>query len=108
MYYRLLAPQLLPQLLPRQLHRVLYLDPDVLILNSLLPLWQMDLEGKLFAAASHKGKAELASGLNQVGLAAEGKQGAPASPQTLYCSSTSRSIGLTDTSRRWCCISSVR
>ncbi len=72
MYYRLLAPQLLP----RQLHRVLYLDPDVLILNSLLPLWQMDLEGKLFAAASQKGKAELASGLNQVGPAAEGKQGA--------------------------------
>ena len=69
MYYRLLAPQLLP----RQLHRVLYLDPDVLILNSLLPLWQMDLEGKLFAAASHKGKAELASGLNQARLGTEGQ-----------------------------------
>ena len=69
MYYRLLAPQLLP----RQLHRVLYLDPDVLILKSLLPLWQMDLEGKLFAAASHKGKAELASGLNQARLGTEGQ-----------------------------------
>lgn len=69
MYYRLLAPRLLP----RQLHRVLYLDPDVLILNSLLPLWQMDLEGKLFAAASHKGKAELASGLNQARLGTEGQ-----------------------------------
>ena len=69
MYYRLLAPQLLPW----QLHRVLYLDPDVLILNSLLPLWQMDLEGKLFAAASQKGKAELASGLNQARLGTEGQ-----------------------------------
>ena len=69
MYYRLLAPQFLP----RQLHRVLYLDPDVLILNSLLPLWQTDLEGNLFAAASHRGKAELASGLNQARLGTGGQ-----------------------------------
>ena len=52
MYYRLLAPHLLPG----QIHRVLYLDPDVLILNPLLPLWQKDLEGKLFGAASHRAR----------------------------------------------------
>ena len=69
MYYRLLAPQLLP----RQLNRVLYLDPDVLILNSLLPLWQKDLKGNLFGAASHRGKAELASNLNQARLGTEGQ-----------------------------------
>ena len=36
MYYRLLAPHLLPQ----DLHRVLYLDPDILVINSLTPLWE--------------------------------------------------------------------
>lgn len=33
MYYRLLAPHLLPS----SLHRVLYLDPDILVINPLTP-----------------------------------------------------------------------
>mgnify|MGYP000443041069 CR=1 FL=1 len=49
MYYRLLAGSLLP----RQLNRILYLDPDILVINPLRPLWEMDLEGRLFAAAAH-------------------------------------------------------
>lgn len=52
MYYRLLAPFLLP----RRLHRILYLDPDILVINPLRPLWETDLKGNLFAAASHTGK----------------------------------------------------
>ncbi len=49
MYYRLLASEILPD----SWDRVLYLDPDVLVINSLLPLWNMQLEGNCFAAASH-------------------------------------------------------
>lgn len=69
MYYRLLAPHLLPP----EAHRVLYLDPDVLVINSLLPLWETELRGCLFAAASHKGKTELINNLNQVRLGTESK-----------------------------------
>ena len=52
MYYRLLAAQFLPD----HLHRILYLDPDILVINSLRPLWETDLKGNLFAAAAHTGK----------------------------------------------------
>lgn len=64
MYYRLLAPVFLPQ----DLHRILYLDPDILILNSLRPLWDTDLKGNVFAAAAHTGKTELANNINQIRL----------------------------------------
>lgn len=64
MYYRLLAPFFLPE----SLHRVLYLDPDILVINSLRPLWETDLKGNLFAAAAHTGKAELANNINQIRL----------------------------------------
>ena len=69
MYYRLLAAQLLPE----GLHRVLYLDPDTLVINPLRPLWETDLGGNIFAAASHKGKTELVAGINQVRLGTESK-----------------------------------
>lgn len=48
MYYRLLAARLLPP----QLDKILYLDPDILVINPLRPLWEMSLEGRLFAAAA--------------------------------------------------------
>lgn len=64
MYYRLLAGSLLP----RQLNRILYLDPDILVINPLRPLWEMDLEGRLFAAAAHTGKTDLANQVNRVRL----------------------------------------
>lgn len=64
MYYRLLASRLLPD----TLDRVLYLDPDILVLNSLRPLWETDLEGNLFAAAAHTGKTELANSVNRMRL----------------------------------------
>ncbi len=67
MYYRLLAAQLLPE----TLDRVLYLDPDILIINSLAPLWQLDLKQYLFAAAAHTGKTELANNINKVRLGTE-------------------------------------
>ena len=48
--------------------RVLYLDPDILVLNPLRPLWETDLEGNLFAAAAHTGKTELANSVNRMRL----------------------------------------
>ena len=67
MYFRLLAGQLLPQ----SLERVLYLDPDILIINSLKPLWETDLRGSMFGACAHTGKTELANSVSYVRLGSE-------------------------------------
>ena len=64
MYYRLLAAQLLPA----ELDRVLYLDPDILVINPLRPLYDTDLEGKLMAAAIHRGLTDLTSRVNRLRL----------------------------------------
>ena len=69
MYYRLLAPCFLPQ----KLHQILYLDPDILVINSLRPLWETDMKGRLFAAAAHTGKTNLANNINQVRLGTTNK-----------------------------------
>ncbi|MDO5602574.1 MAG: glycosyltransferase, partial [Oscillospiraceae bacterium] len=49
MYYRIFAAQYLPE----QLDRILYLDPDIVVINPLDELYHMDFEGNLFAAATH-------------------------------------------------------
>lgn len=49
MYYRLFAAQYLPQ----ELDRILYLDPDLVVINSLRSLYEIDFGDNLFAAASH-------------------------------------------------------
>jgi len=49
MYYRLLAFKFLP----RTLERILYLDPDTLIINPIRELYELDMEGYLYAAAYH-------------------------------------------------------
>src|SRR5690606_10522116 len=49
MYYRLLAFKLLPG----TLDRILYLDPDILIINEIKSLYDTDLTGYLYAAAYH-------------------------------------------------------
>ena len=67
MYYRLLSPLILPH----EAERVLYLDPDMLIINPLRPLWELDLHGKTFAASSHTGLTEMANEINQVRLDTE-------------------------------------
>lgn len=67
MYYRLLAPVLLPG----DLKRILYLDPDILIINPLRPLWETKLKGNIFAAAAHTGKTELANSVNKLRLGTE-------------------------------------
>ena len=47
MYYRLLAPALLPG----DMDRILYLDPDLLILQPIAPLYQTDMSHCVVAAA---------------------------------------------------------
>lgn len=69
MYYRLLAPHLLP----KEIDRVLYLDPDILVINPLRPLWEMDLKGNLFAAAAHSWASYLAANVSRVRLGTEGQ-----------------------------------
>lgn len=64
MYYRLLAPFLLPS----HLEKVLYLDPDILVINPLYALWETDLSDYLFAAAAHTGKTELSNNVNRIRL----------------------------------------
>ncbi|MCX7026629.1 MAG: glycosyltransferase family 8 protein [Spirochaetes bacterium] len=49
MYYRLLAFKFLPP----DLDRILYLDPDILVINSLRSLYETNMDGKLYAAAYH-------------------------------------------------------
>lgn len=49
MYYRLLAFKFLPQ----NLDRILYLDPDTLIINPVRELYEMDIQDYLYAAAYH-------------------------------------------------------
>lgn len=64
MYYRLLAAQILPD----TLDKILYLDPDILVINSLNPLWETDIDGYLFAAASHTDNVKLTTSVNQIRL----------------------------------------
>lgn len=48
-FYRLMAFHYLPA----EVKRCLYLDPDIMIRKSLLPLYNIDFEGNYIAAASH-------------------------------------------------------
>lgn len=64
MYYRLLAAQLLPE----SLERVLYLDPDILVIGKVRPLYELDLRGKLMAAAVHRGITDISSKVNRLRL----------------------------------------
>lgn len=63
-YYRLLAPHALPP----SVERVIYLDCDMLVINSLSPLWKMDLQGMAYAAASHSGEKSAIDRVNQIRL----------------------------------------
>lgn len=49
MYYRLIAHTVLPE----HVDRILYLDPDILVLNPVEPLYYTELDGYYFAAAAH-------------------------------------------------------
>ena len=61
-YYRLAAPLLLP----RELDRILYLDVDVVVINSLRPFYEMDFESSYFVGCTHT--REFLTKLNQARL----------------------------------------
>lgn len=48
-YYRMIAPLYLPA----ELDRILYLDVDLVVINSLLELYNMDFDGSYYIACSH-------------------------------------------------------
>ncbi|CAM3065971.1 glycosyltransferase family 8 protein [Lactiplantibacillus plajomi] len=64
MYFRLLCGQVLP----KDVHRVIYLDPDIIVINDITPLWQLDLQGKMLAASAHRGVTKLVDSVNQLRL----------------------------------------
>jgi len=64
MYYRLLCTEYLPA----DLERIIYLDPDTLILNPIEALWSIDLKGNMIAAASHLGLTGINQTINNVRL----------------------------------------
>ena len=64
MYYRLLAAQLLP----KDMDRILYLDLDMLIINSIRPLYETELGDFLHAACIHKGLMNISNPVNKIRL----------------------------------------
>lgn len=64
MYYRLLASEWLPQ----NLEKILYIDPDTLVINEIYELWNQNIDDYIFAACSHTGKTEVANSVNRIRL----------------------------------------
>ena len=64
MYYRMLAPHVIDA----NIDRALYLDPDILIINPLTPIFDIELGACVFAAASHTDAIHPATALNNVRL----------------------------------------
>jgi len=64
MYYRLLACELLPN----HLDKILYLDPDILVINPIDELYDIDVSRYLFAAASHTRLTPLTKHINKLRL----------------------------------------
>ena len=63
-YYRIFAAKYLPE----TVDRVLYLDPDLVINGSILPLYNLQMEDYFYAAASHIGNPGLIHRLNELRL----------------------------------------
>ncbi len=64
MYYRLLAHRILPC----DLDKILYLDPDILVINSLETLIQTDISHYLFAGAAHTSLTGVSEHFNRIRL----------------------------------------
>ncbi len=64
MYYRLAAHKFLPE----SVDRILYLDPDIIVLNPIREFYEMDFEGNLFIAAEHEFTARIALPFNRLRL----------------------------------------
>lgn len=71
MYYRLLAHEVLP----RRLDRILYLDPDILVINPVDALYATDVGGYLCAAASHTFLTAVTKHINKLRLSGSDADG---------------------------------
>ena len=71
MYYRLLAYEMLPS----EVERILYLDPDILALNSVRSLYDLDMGEQMFAGAMHMGLTGLSGQVNKIRLKSYESQG---------------------------------
>ncbi|MDO4554786.1 MAG: glycosyltransferase family 8 protein [Lachnospiraceae bacterium] len=71
MYYRLLASTVLPS----GIDRILYLDPDILIINPVKDLYDMELNGNLFGAGIHEDVIGMTEYMNKVRLSAYDAEG---------------------------------
>lgn len=71
MYYRLLAAQMLPD----TLDRILYLDPDMLVIGALRPLYDTELGDYLYAASVHRGLVDIATPVNKIRLSTQDADG---------------------------------
>ena len=71
MYYRLLAAQMLPE----SLDRILYLDPDMLVIGPLRALYDTDMGDYLYAASIHHGLVDLSTPVNRIRLSTQDAEG---------------------------------
>lgn len=67
MYFRLLASEILPA----YLDRIIYLDPDILVINDIRPLWDIDFQKMVFAASAHTGLTDIGQDINNLRLGTE-------------------------------------
>jgi lipopolysaccharide biosynthesis glycosyltransferase len=65
MWYRIFLPELLPDV-----DRALYLDIDTLAVDSLAPLWELDLDGRYLAAVTNVPERHMLQHAEQLGLGA--------------------------------------
>lgn len=63
-WYRVFLPELLPEL-----DRILYLDADIIVLESLWPLWETPLQGNLLAAVTNVFQLDHLSHLDRLEIA---------------------------------------
>lgn len=64
MYFRLIAAKFLPA----HLDRILYLDPDIIVIKSLDTLYQLPFDGNLFIATTHVKKTLTKINIKRLGL----------------------------------------
>jgi lipopolysaccharide biosynthesis glycosyltransferase len=71
MYYRLAAHQYLPN----HLDRILYLDPDIIVLNPIAEFYHMEFDDCLFIAAEHEHTTKMARPFNKLRLGTPNAKG---------------------------------
>ncbi|QQK07137.1 glycosyltransferase family 8 protein [Miniphocaeibacter halophilus] len=64
MYFRLLAGEIIPN----NINKILYLDPDILIINPIIDLWNTDLGDYMIAASTHTGMTDITTEINKIRL----------------------------------------